>query len=250
MSATGDARHRGPDRPVPRRRRRTRWLLIVSVTALVAVVGGIVWLEAIHPQLDPPQERGLRVNDVPALALDEARACMRSTDDDTAADIRDDLPPGGRISSTQLYQCPIAFDQAEVTFVGEAIGELLHRDGGAWLQVNDDAYALEVGPVIGHRERAGFNSGVSVWLPDGLHERVETVGRPAQRGDVLALRGTIHRADPDDGGGITLRAEELEVIADGVTIDPPFHLVQAIVAGVLAALAIASLVWARVVRRR
>ena len=250
MSTTRDARPRDTDRRAPRRRRRTRWLLIAFVASLASVVGGMVWLEALHPQLEPPAQRGMVVADAPPLALDEVRTCQRSTEHDVADDIRDDFPSGGRISSTQLYQCPSAFDQVEATFVGEAIGELLHRDGGAWLQVNDDAYALEVGPMIGHRERAGFNTGVSVWLPDGLHERVGSVGRPAQRGDILALRGTVHRADPDDGGGITLRADELEVLAEGVAIEPPFHLVQAVVAGVLAALAIASLVWARTVRRR
>ena len=214
------------------------------------IVGGVVWLEAIHPQLAAPEERGIPVDGVPPLALDEVRSCQRAADDGIADDLREQFPAGGRLSSEQLYQCPIAFDQAEVSFVGEAIGELLRRDGGAWLQVNDDAYALEVGPMVGHREHAGFNSGVSVWLPDGLHEQVGTVGRPAQRGDVLVLHGTIHRADPDDGGGITLRTDELVVLAEGVTVEPPFHLVQAVVAAVLAVLAIASLVWARIARRR
>lgn len=233
-----------------RRRRPTRWLLLVPVVSLAVIVAGAVWLEASHPQLAPPRQRGMLVEDLPAFALDEARTCVRGTDDELAAELRERFPAGGRVSSTQVYRCPLAFDGAQVTFIGEAIGELLPRDDGAWLQVNDDAYALEVGPLVGHRERVGFNRGLSVWLPDGLHEQVDTFGRSAQRGDVLEVRGTIHRADPDDGGGLTLRADDLEVRAEGVAVEPPLHRAQAVVAAVLAVLAIAAMVWARLSRRR
>ncbi|MFW5933352.1 MAG: hypothetical protein ACOCT8_01335, partial [Actinomycetota bacterium] len=209
--------------------------------SLALIVAGVTWLEALHPQLAPPQQRGMPVEDLPPLALEETRTCVRGTDDDLADELRERFPRHGRVSSAQVHRCPGAFDGAEVTYVGEAIGELLPRDGGAWLQVNDDAYALEVGPLIGHREHAGFNTGLSVWLPDGLHERVESFGRSAHRGDVVELRGTIHRTDPADGGGLTLRADELEVRADGVAVAPPLHRIQAVVAAVLAVLAIAAM---------
>jgi hypothetical protein len=89
-----------------------------------------------------------------------------------------------------------------------------------------------------------------VWLPDGLHERIEGVGRHERRGDVLLLEGAVFRADPDDGGGITLRADELEVLAPTVEIPEPFHLIQAIVAGLLGVLALAGLVWSRRAKQR
>ena len=251
MSADRDTgRERRHAARAARRRRRTRWLLVVPTVGLLLIVLGVVGLEAIHPQLDDPADRGMVV-DAPPLAMEDQRQCLRVADaDGLAGEIRDDVPSGGRISSPQVHGCPSAFDGLEVTFVGEAIGEVLRRDGGAWLQVNDDAYALEVGPMVGHREHAGFNTGLSVWLPDGLHESVETVGRPQQRGDVLLLRGTIEQSDPDDGGGITLRADDLEVLADGTRIEPPLHLTQAIVAAVLAVAAFGALIWDRAVRRR
>jgi hypothetical protein len=211
------------------------------------MVAGVVALEAMHPQLDPTDHA---VPDVPPLALAEERPCTRQTDDGVAESLRTAFLEGGRVSSTQVILCPSAFDGLRVTYVGEIVGEVLPRRGGAWAQVNDDVYALEVGPVIGHRERAGFNTGLSVWLPDGLHEQIEAPGRPGRRGDVVLVRGTLLRADPADGGGTTVRAEELEVLAAPVAIEAPLHVAQIVVAGVLALLAAASVLWARLVRRR
>jgi hypothetical protein len=79
--------------------------------------------------------------------------------------------------------------------------------GGAWVLVNDDAYALEVGPLGPHRERRGFSTGLAVWLPDGLHEQLGAPGRHGRRGDDRAVEGVFLRADPADGGGITVRAD-------------------------------------------
>jgi hypothetical protein len=250
-------RHDGIGRSEPRRPRRggegpprrghTRWLLVTPLAALAVIVSGVVVLEAMAPTVELEDRR---VHAVPPLALPEVRDCVRRRDETEATGIREDFVPGGRVSSTQVFACPAAFDEVEVTYVGEVVGELIPRRGGAWAQVNDDAYALEVGPLVGHRERAGFNTGMSVWLPDGLHEEVEEVGRPGRRGDVILVRGTLLRTDPDDGGGTTVRAEELDRLAESVEIEDPLHLPQAVLAGLLAMAAVATTVWARIVRRR
>jgi len=242
------------------RRAPTRQLLLGVVVVLAALLGGVIWLEALHPQLDAT---GNVVEGAPPLALDEQPTCRRFVDETPIVDIRERLeseagrariregfPSGGRVSSTQVFLCPSAYDGMEVTYVGEVVGELLRRRGGAWAQVNDDDYALRTGPLVGHRERAGFNTGLSVWLPEQLAERVEQPGRPALRGDVVLLRGTILRADPDDGGGLTLRATQLETLAPPLAIDPPLHVLQIVVAAVLSVVALGTTLWARRVRRR
>jgi hypothetical protein len=245
-----DPRFPRPRRPprseAPRRRQRTRRLLIAVVLGLAIVLAGAEALLRAKPTVEVD---GLRV-EAPPLALAEVRTCNRGTDEETVDEVLAEFTPGGRVSSAQVYACPAAFDGLRVTFVGEAIGEVLPRRGGAWLQVNDDDYALEVGPLGPHVERRGFSGGISVWLPDGLHERIEGVGRHERRGDVLLLEGAIFRADPDDGGGITLRADSLQILAPTVEIPEPFHLVQAIVAGLLAMLALAGLVWSRRAKQR
>ncbi len=246
--------------PPSHRRPSTRRLLLGAVAVLALLLAGVVWLESLHPQLDPSVNA---VQGVPPLALDDEPTCRRFVDEAPIDDIRErlasaaaverveeGLPPGGRISSTQVFLCPSAYDGKQVTYVGEVVGELLPRRGGAWAQINDDEYALVTGPVVGHRERAGFNTGLSVWLPDDLAARIEAPGRPALRGDVVLLRGTILRADPDDGGGITLRATELETLAGPLQLEPPLHTHQAVVAVVLSLLAMAASLWARQVRRR
>jgi hypothetical protein len=231
----------------PRRRGRTRWLLITPIVGLTVIILGVVALEAAAPQIETAD---LVVEDLPPLALEDGRSCTRRTDDTTADEIRAQVLPGARVSSTQVFRCPAAYDDLDVSFAGEVIGEVLPRNGGAWAQVNDDVYALRVGPLVGHRERDGFNTGLSVWLPDGLHEQIEEVGRPGRRGDVILVRGTLLRTDPQDGGGLTVRAEELEVVAPSVVIEDPLHVPQLIVAIVLAILALAAIVWSRIVARR
>jgi hypothetical protein len=232
----------------PRRRReRTRWLLVTPVVGLTLIISGMVWLEASAPEVETS---GMFVEGVPPLALEEERACPRRADEDTGAQIRDRFPSGGRVSSTQVFLCPQAFDEQRVTYTGEVVGEVLPRRGGAWAQVNDDRYALEVGPLVGHRGRDGFNTGMAVWLPDGLHEQIGAAGRPGLRGDVILVRGVVFQADPDDGGGITIRAEELEILAEAIEVEDPLHVPQLIVAVILAMVAIASLVWSRRAARR
>lgn len=231
----------------PRRRGRTRWYLVTPLIGLAIIVAGVVWLESLAPEVDTVDRR---VEGVPPLAMPDERACTRQTGEGVAEELRDAFPQAGRIASTQVHLCPRAFDGLTVTYVGEVIGEVLPRRGGAWVQVNDDIYALEVGPLVGHREQDGFNTGMSVWLPDGLHQQIEAAGRPGRRGDVILVRGTLHQADPDDGGGITVRAEELEVLAETIEIDDPLHVPQLIVAIVLAIAALATVAWSRRTARR
>ncbi len=232
----------------PRRRQRTRFLLIGAVAGLAVIVLGAEALLRAAPLEDRREE--LRVLGVPPLASIEVATCARRAGDDTAGDVRDVFPAGGRVSSAQVYACPAAYDGLRVTYAGEPVGELLSRRDGVWAQVNDDDYALEVGPISGHRELRGFNTGLSVWLPDGLHEQIGDVGRPGRRGDVLLLTGVLYRADPDDGGGITLRADRLEVLAPSIEVAAPLHRTQAVVAAVLVLLAAMTALWARTARQR
>lgn len=144
----------------------------------------------------------------------------------------------GRVRSADVLECPDLFDRRIVTFVGEVVGDVLRRPGGAWVLVNDDAYALETGPLHAAGDFRGANSGLSVWLPEELAARVTTPGNARWRGDVIEVTGQLLRVDPADGGSLTIRASQLEVVAPAVEVDRPLNRTQAILAGALTVLAL------------
>jgi hypothetical protein len=221
----------------------TKRLLLVPALLLVALVGGLQLLEAATPRsIDP----ALLVEAPGPAAEAEARGCARDADPQTIADVRASLGEQPAVTSAMVLACPAAFDGVSVRYAGELVGDLLARDGGGWVLVNDDDYALEVGPLPAHGEHRGTNSGLTVWLPHEFHAEVTGLGRPNRRGDVLAIEGEIVRADPQDGGGLTLRATEVEVLAASDTIGEPLDRPQ--LAFALAMTVIAAGLW--LLRRR
>lgn len=174
----------------------------------------------------------------PALSAQDVAGCP-SRGEPTAVGSPVSVPPAtGRVTASAVLACPVAFDGARVMYVGEVVGDLLRRDGGAWALVNDDAYALEVGPLPAHRSRSGLNSGLSVWLPAPAVEGLGEPGRAGRRGAVIEVVGTLLRTDPADGGGLTLRAESVRVLAPGVDVDEPLDRPQAVAAALVLALAV------------
>lgn len=215
---------------IPSRRRLLRLtvlpiLLVAGVLATVVMVGEQAPRRAVTPvELALP----------PLVELDPA-GCARDHDG-TSRTGPAPVTAGRRVTSALVVSCPTRFDGRRVTYVGEAVGDLLVRDGGAWLLVNDDDYALELGPLPGHRDHRGTNSGLSVWLPDPLPDQLTGLGRPGVWGDIVEVTGTIRRTDPADGGGLTLRAEELTIRQPAQEVDEPLQRPQLLLA-VLAVLA-------------
>lgn len=218
------------------RRRRVLAGLGLSVATVAGFVVGVEALVASAPASDADME----VPDVEPLAVEGVPSCERLVGDPGEAEeeteARAEVRFEGRVSSAQVNECPDAFDGVRVTFVGEVVGDVLRRQGGAWTLLNDDDYALEHGPMPAHRQLAGHNSGLSVWLPDSTVETA-TPGGPGRRGDVLEVRGTVLRADSTDGGGLTLRAEDVDVLTESRALRARFHVPQALAALVAVALA-------------
>lgn len=212
-----------------------RWRTL-GVSALLVVGIGllVVWLRATAPS--SPTDTS--VADV--LPLVDALTCEELEDERGAITPNEDTVVGLATSGAVL-SCPFAFDGLLVLYVGEVVGDILQRDGGAWLLVNDDPYALEQGPLTAGETPRGTNSGLTVWLPDPLTELVDEPGEHGVRGDVIEVTGRVNRTDPADGGGLTIRAEDATVLAEAVLVDEPIHWTQVGVAAVLAALALLTL---------
>lgn len=224
-----------------------QWLLAVALLFVVAVV--LVQLRRTAPHA--PAEFIVEAAADPADPGSDVVTCERSLPEVPTVPEGARAPePVGRITSSQVIECPAVFDGHAVVYIGEVVGDVLHRDGGAWVLMNDDAYALEAGPLRSHGDLLGYNSGLSVWLDGDLAGLVDEAGGPRQRGDILLVRGVVNRTDPADGGGLTIRAFEGEVLVDGERVRVPLHTGQAVVAVVLGVAAGGLLLVERRARRR
>lgn len=226
----------------------------VALQAVVPVLAVVLVGVTIQMVRDTPQ--GAPLSAVGAGAPDpgspELLTCERTLPGgaETKEQI-DRIDPVGRARSSEVKECPAAFDGQVVEYVGEVIGAVLRRDGGAWALVNDDDYALEVGPLsAGHRNFSGYNTGLSVWFPDPLPNLVP--GRSDRRGTIIRTRGVVRRSDPADGGGLTLRAltpTSTTIVADDQAVVRPLDRTQALLAAVFGVLAGGALLLERRSRR-
>lgn len=141
------------------------------------------------------------------------------------------------VTSGELIECPGAFDGQTVVYEGEAVRAVLRRGERAWVQLNDDVYGLEIGPLPLHRSPAGVNSGVAVSVPVADADRISFVGDGRARGDRLLVEGTFLRADPADAGGPTIRAHSVQIVAVGEPVPQRMTSARLVVAVLLAAAA-------------
>jgi hypothetical protein len=126
-----------------------------------------------------------------------------------------------RVSSSSLYDCPQTFDGSRIRYRGEVIGAVLRRQDGAWVHLNDDIYAGEIGPVIAHRDFRGGNGGLGVFIPHSLAAQITHFGGPKQRGDIVEVVGRFHRVDEATGEVAILRATE-GTVTPGTPLELPF----------------------------
>lgn len=226
---------------------RRRILAGGFLMAIVLIALAVQWAWMSAPQV--------AIEVVPAGAEDpdsvvaRTLTCERTLPDAPARDL-DTVDPVGRVSSAAVNSCPDAFDGQVVVYFGEVVGDILQRDEGTWLLVNDDDYALEVGPLAGHVDFRGTNSGLAVWMPRELSALADEPGNASRRGDILRIEGVVRRTDPSDGGGLTLRALDAELVVQAQYIQTPINRVQLGLAIAFTLIAGGVLVWDRRSRAR
>ncbi len=229
----------------PRLRRR---LLVVGFFAtMLAIAASVQWAHEAAPHV--PLEVVPAGPEDPDSVAARTLTCERTLPDAPTSDL-ENVTPVGRVSSVAVNSCPDAFDGQVVIYFGEVVGDVLQRDGGAWTLVNDDAYGLDLGPLSGHADFQGGNSGLAVWLPGELATLADEPGNASRRGDVLRVQGVVRRTDPDDGGGLTLRAIQAEVVVEAQYLETPVNRVQLVVAIVFTLVAGGVIAWDRRTRSR
>ena len=224
-----------------------QWMLAISLA-----IGMVVAIRSVRIHA-PSSDQDFAIPDTADVADLETTVerCERTLPDQPVLPDTDGVREFGRVSSTAIVECPDIFDGQSVVYVGEVVGDILRRDGGAWVLVNDDDYALKVGPAGASGELRGLNSGLSVWLPDPLADQLSRPGGPGWRGDVIQVAGTIRRVDPDDGGGLTLRAATMSVVAEAMAIHRPLNVAQlALALGLVAIVAALFVLERRTAERR
>lgn len=217
--------------------------MLLGAVALLALLAGVVATAEIlrHPPAAGPSLPAPDAGDV----RDEVE-CADLVPPQRGAT----APAALRVSSADVHDCPTIFDQRAVIYEGEAVGALLERRDGAWIQLNDDAYGGDLTPLPGHRDFRGANSGVGVFLPPEHVELVDTVGGPGARGDTLRVTGTFHRVDPASGEAGVIRADQAVFVSPGSTTDQQPLRARRIVGMVLALVAVAMTVAFRRSSRR
>ncbi|MBW3658921.1 MAG: hypothetical protein KY457_09805 [Actinobacteria bacterium] len=233
-------------RPSIHPRTYVQWIIALGVVLVVAAL--IAQLRAAKPHETPEflVEGAENVDDPDAGIV----SCERTLPGVPKEEDEPDAELLGRVTSSRVLECPDAFDGHLVTYIGEVIGDVLQRDDGAWVLLNDDPYALEVGPLASHGEFRGYNSGLAVWLEGDLADLVDQPGGPDWRGDVLLVEGAVLRTDPEDGGGLTIRASDAKVLAEAVPLSHPVNRPQAVAAGLLSLTALGLVVFERMAARR
>jgi hypothetical protein len=164
-----------------------------------------------------------------------------------AAEARSDLEA---VASNELYDCPTIWDGRRVSYTGEAVGAVLRRGEVAWVHLNDDVYAGDVGPLPAHRDYQGGNGGIGVRIPADLAEEIDWVGSGRARGDVLEVVGTFHRVHAESREPAVIVATGGRVVRRGEPFTDPILPDRAVAAGVLSALALLLVGAERVVARR
>jgi len=101
------------------------------------------------------------------------------------------------VSSAELTQNAQKYDGKEVIYEGEAVGEIMKRKGGAWVNIND-----------------GQNA-VGVWMPAESADIIEYVGSYKARGDMLRVKGRFNRACPVHGGDLDIHAASVQKLKSG-----------------------------------
>ena len=222
-----------------------------QVTALQATLGGLSLLLAAAAVIAALGQLVERDEQPPALSApaqdDQDGVCPSLPGPATGQPIV--------VTADDLIECPTTFDGANVNYRGEAVRAILRRGPRSWVHLNDDPYALELGPLFDHRTTVGGNSGIPVSIATSIADTIASVGGPRHRGDILEVTGVFHRADPNDGGGPAIQADSTRITRVGGRVERPVDNARLLTASVIATIALGTTVLAHArspdrVRRR
>lgn len=137
------------------------------------------------------------------------------------------------ISSTELIEHAKEYNNKEVEYQGEAVGDVMVRGDYAWVNINDG------------------RSAIGVWGPkDMINNAVNYKGNYNCKGDIVSIKGAFHRACPEHGGDLDIHIYQMTKIEEGSLIQHPVHFSKIAVAFSLAVLTLVLLILSAIRARR
>ena len=135
------------------------------------------------------------------------------------------------ISSIELIQNGKDYDGKEIVYEGEAIGEVMERKDGVWVNIYDKQNSF------------------GAWMSPELASVIEYTGSYKAKGDILRIRGIFNYNCPLHGGDLDIHASSLEKIKSGYLkqekIIPAKRNLLIILVGVLCLIIISRILIAR-----
>jgi hypothetical protein len=101
------------------------------------------------------------------------------------------------VRSRQLIENAKEYDGKEIIFEGEAIGDIMERRAGAWINVSDGDLAI------------------GIWMEQGLSEKISYSGDYKTRGDRVRIKGVFNKSCRSHGGDLDIHARELTILREG-----------------------------------
>ena len=97
------------------------------------------------------------------------------------------------VSSKELIENPDKYNQKEIIYRGEAIGEVMTRKDYSWINVKDKYYAI------------------GIWAKKELTKDIIT-GDYKKTGDILEIKGIFNKSCSLHGGDLDIHASEIKIL--------------------------------------
>lgn len=101
------------------------------------------------------------------------------------------------VSGTELINNAFKYDTKEVSYSGEAIGDVMPRGKFCWVNIYDGAVAI------------------GVWVDAASAGGILYTGSHRSKGDIVEVAGVFNRACREHGGDLDIHADVLKVAVPG-----------------------------------
>ncbi|MBU4141103.1 MAG: DNA-binding protein [Candidatus Omnitrophica bacterium] len=135
------------------------------------------------------------------------------------------------VSSEELFKEAEKYDGETVIYKGEVIGDIMVREGFAWLNVRDKSDAI------------------GVFCPKDMAGGIKYKGGYGFTGDTVSVWGVFHRSCPEHGGDTDIHAEKIIIIQEGQAIYHPLEAGKVKASIILPAIALGLAIIYLIVRR-